>query len=280
MIIVEIIVTIAVILAVLYLLAIMPHMTKRPDLTPFQGRYYAHRGLHDNTTDAPENTLAAFKKAVDAGYGIELDIQLTRDRVPVVVHDFHLKRVAGADVRVDSLTLEELQRDYTIYNSQEHVPTLESVLKLVDGKVPLIVEFKIEGNDLGICEVAAPMLDQYQGVWCMESFNPFGVEWYRKNRPQVMRGQLSCRYLVKGEPLPGNMPKIVYWLLQNLMLNFKTKPDFIAFDHGCADMLSFRLNKKLYGITTVAWTLKNQAQLEAAEKWFDLMIFDSFVPRK
>ena len=109
MLLIKVLLIVLLVLAVLYLLAIMPHMTKRPDLTPFQGRYYAHRGLHDNAGDAPENTMAAFKKAVDAGYGIEMDIQLTKDRVPVVVHDFHLKRVAGADVRVDSLTLAELQ---------------------------------------------------------------------------------------------------------------------------------------------------------------------------
>lgn len=280
MIIVEIILIIALILAVLYLLAIMPHMTGRPDLKLFQNVYYAHRGFHDNATEAPENTLAAFKKAVDAGYGIELDIQLTKDRVPVVVHDFNLKRVAGADVRVDSLTLEELQQNYTIYNSQEHVPTLESVLKLVDGKVPLIVEFKIEGGDMGICEVAAPMLDQYKGTWCMESFNPNGVRWYRKNRPQVMRGQLAGRFLIKGQPVPPGHSKALFWCLQNLMMNFLTRPDFIAFDHTCADMWSFRINKKLFGITTVAWTLKSQEEMDKAKKWFDLMIFEGFVPEE
>lgn len=274
MLLIKIILIVVLVLAALYLLAIMPHMTRRPDLTPFTGRYYAHRGLHDNNTEAPENTLAAFRKAVDAGYGIEMDIQLTKDRIPVVVHDYHLKRLAGKDVRVNALTLEELQRDYRIYGSEEKVPTLEEVLALVDGKVPLIVEFKVEGGDLSLCDVAAPILDKYQGVWCMESFNPLAVNWYRKNRPQVMRGQLSCNYLRGKEP--GY--KMLYWVLQNLLLNFLAKPDFIAYDHHHTDMLSFRLNKILYKITTVAWTIKSQEELERAKKWYDLQIFDSFIP--
>ena len=165
-----ILITVAVI-AVLYLLAIMPHMRNRPNLTPFKGRYYAHRGLHNNKTEAPENTLAAFRKAVEAGYGIEMDIQLTKDKVPVVIHDYTLKRVCKKDVRVDSLTLKEL-RQYTVCKSKEKIPTLAEVLKLVDGRVPLIVEFKVEATDLSLCEIAPPMLDQYKGVWCMESFNP------------------------------------------------------------------------------------------------------------
>ncbi len=170
-----ILITVAVI-AVLYLLAIMPHMRNRPNLTPFKGRYYAHRGLHNNKTEAPENTLAAFRKAVEAGYGIEMDIQLTKDKVPVVIHDYTLKRVCKKDVRVDSLTLKEL-RQYTVCKSKEKIPTLAEVLKLVDGRVPLIVEFKVEATDLSLCEVAPPMLDQYKGVWCMESFNPLCVWW-------------------------------------------------------------------------------------------------------
>ena len=96
------------VIVVLYLLMIMPRMINRPDFTPFQGRLYAHRGLHDNETNAPENSLNAFQKAVDAGYGIELDVQLTKDEIMVVCHDFDLKRICGADVKVRDLTFEEL----------------------------------------------------------------------------------------------------------------------------------------------------------------------------
>lgn len=85
-----------VVLAVLYFLMIMPRMLHKPDTAPFKEWLYAHRGLHDNATEAPENSMAAFRKAVDAGFGIELDIQLTKDRIPVVFHDFTLKESAAA----------------------------------------------------------------------------------------------------------------------------------------------------------------------------------------
>ncbi|MCI8627494.1 MAG: glycerophosphodiester phosphodiesterase [Lachnospiraceae bacterium] len=267
-----ILITVAVI-AVLYLLAIMPHMRNRPNLTPFKGRYYAHRGLHNNKTEAPENTLAAFRKAVEAGYGIEMDIQLTKDKVPVVIHDYTLKRVCKKDVRVDSLTLKEL-RQYTVCKSKEKIPTLAEVLKLVDGRVPLIVEFKVEATDLSLCEVAPPMLDQYKGVWCMESFNPLCVRWYKKNRPGVMRGQLSDHFVKSGEK--GN--RILFWLLKGLFFNFLTKPDFIAYNHHYPNTWSLVIDKVVYRIPTFAWTIRSQEELEAARKRFDFMIFDRFIP--
>ena len=98
-----------VVLAVLYFLMIMPRMLHKPDTAPFKEWLYAHRGLHDNATEAPENSMAAFRKAVDAGFGIELDIQLTKDRIPVVFHDFTLKRVCGGEGKICDYTYEELQ---------------------------------------------------------------------------------------------------------------------------------------------------------------------------
>ena len=89
---------------IVYLAAIMPRIFKRPDYSSLKGYYYAHRGLHDNNSDAPENSMAAFRKAVDAGYGIELDVQLTKDRIPVIFHDDTLKRVCGVDGYVKDYT--------------------------------------------------------------------------------------------------------------------------------------------------------------------------------
>ncbi len=275
MLIIKIIGIVVLIAVVLYLLAIMPHMRNRPSLKPFQGWYYAHRGLHNNKTDAPENTLAAFRKAVEAGYGIELDIQLTKDKVPVVIHDYTLKRVCKQDIRVDSLTLKELHR-YTVYKSKEKIPTLAEVLELVAGRVPLIVEFKVEAVDLSLCEIAPPLLDRYKGVWCMESFNPLCVRWYKKNRPKVMRGQLSDHFAKSGEK--GN--RLLFWFLKSLIFNFLTKPDFIAYNHHYPNTWSLVIDKALYRIPTFAWTIRSQEELEAARKRFDFMIFDRFIPKK
>lgn len=114
--------------AALYLLMIMPRMLHRPDKTPFEGVLYAHRGLHDNTSDAPENSMAAFRRAVDAGFGIEMDVQLTLDKVPVVFHDFSLKRVCGVDKKVADYTYEELQQ-FTLFDSNERIPKFADFLE-------------------------------------------------------------------------------------------------------------------------------------------------------
>lgn len=258
---------------VLYLLAIMPRIFRKPDMTPLQNWLYAHRGLHDNDTDAPENSLKAFQKAVDAGFGIELDIQLTKDKIPVVFHDYSLKRICNVDGNVADYTYEELQQ-FTLCNSKERIPKLEEVLQLVNGRVPLIVEFKMEETDLSLCPIADELLNAYPGVYCMESFNPLAVWWYRKNRPQVVRGQLSQAFL-KEEEYKGKL----YFALQHLLLNFLSKPDFVAYNHKHYNMLSRRICRNLYKNTAVAWTIKSEQELAEAKKYFELFIFDSFVPK-
>lgn len=159
-------------IAVLYLLMIMPAMLGRPDMEPFKRWLYAHRGLHDNSSDAPENSLRAFKRAVEAGYGIELDIQLSKDKKPVVFHDFTLERICGRPGKVCDYTYEELRR-FKLCDSDEGIPSFADVLKLVDGRVPLIVELKIEHTDLSLCPIADKLLRQYSGRYCIESFHPW-----------------------------------------------------------------------------------------------------------
>ena len=100
-----IILIVIVVLAILYFLMIMPRMAHKPDTACFKEWLYAHRGLHDNATQAPENSMAAFRKAVDAGFGIELDIQLTKDKIPVVFHDFTLKRVCGGEGKISGTVI-------------------------------------------------------------------------------------------------------------------------------------------------------------------------------
>ena len=268
----NVIITILLIAVVLYMLAIMPRMMHKPDKTPFQGVLYAHRGLHDNETQAPENSMAAFRKAVEGGYGIELDVQLSKDQVPVVFHDFTLKRVCGVEGKVCDYTYEELQK-FTLCQSKERIPKLEDFLKLVDGRVPLIVELKIEWMDVSVCPQVDQQLRQYKGVYCIESFNPLGLLWYRKHHNTVMRGQLSDAFL-QEEGLKGAL----YFALEHMLLNFVTKPDFIAYNHKYYWTLSRQICKKLYRNLSVAWTIKSQRELEARRKDFVLFIFDSFIP--
>ncbi len=258
----------------IYFLAIMPRMTHRPDKTAFQGGIFAHRGLFDNETDAPENSLPAFQRAVDAGFGIELDVQLTKDKIPVVFHDFTLKRACRTSGKVADYTYEELKK-LELFHSQEHMPTLEEALAVIDGKVPIIVEFKIEWNDSSVCRIADRILRLYKGDYVIESFNPLGLMWYRRHHKDVIRGQLSDHFRKEGT---AHVP--FYFLLHYLVLNFLTKPDFIAYNHKYSKNMSRQICRYVYGATAVGWTIKNEEQFQTAKENFDWIIFDGFVPQE
>ena len=260
------------VLVLLYFLAIMPRLSHRKERKDFLGVHYAHRGLHDNAGEAPENSMAAFRKAVKKGYGIELDVQLTKDRVPVVFHDFTLDRICGKEGKICDYTWEEL-KELRLCQSGEGIPRLEDVLKLVDGRVPLIVELKVEWMDISVCAVANALLKDYKGLYCIESFNPLVLLWYRRFNNNVVRGQLADGFLKSGE-----FKGVLYFILQNLLLNGMTKPDFIAYNHLYAGNLSRRICRKFYRCMATAWTVKNQEDLIKAQKAFDIIIFDSFIP--
>lgn len=268
--------TVWIIFIFLYMLAIMPRMLFKPDRKPFLNVLYAHRGLHDNNTAAPENSLPAFRKAVEEGYGIELDVQLTKDRVPVVFHDFTLDRVCGVSGRVDEYTYEELQK-FPLCTSEEKIPTFDEVLKVIDGKVPLIVELKMEGRNLEVCPAADEILRKYRGVYCIESFNPLGLLWYRNHNRKVMRGQLSDAF---RKNLGEEYRSLLYVALEYLWFNFLTKPDFIAYDHKFYKNRSRCICRYVYGCLSVAWTVKSREELKERKEDFDLFIFDSFTPEK
>ncbi len=262
-----------IILLVLYLFLAAPRMIGRADRTPFVGhKYYAHRGLFDNKSEAPENSLAAFRKAVDAGYGMELDVQLTKDDKLVVFHDATLKRMCGVEGNVWDYTLEELQQ-FHLADSNEKIPTFEEVLRLVDGQAPLIVEYKLDRPLTKVCELGNELLSHYNGAYCIESFHPFALMWYKKHRPDVLRGQLSGN-LAKETKNPKN--KIIYTLVTHLLTNVLTRPDFIAYDHRYVNNISRRVCRWL-GALSVTYTIKSVERYEEVKNEFDLFIFDSCI---
>ena len=266
----EIVLIVLLVLILLYLFLIAPRLWKKPDRTPYMGVHYAHRGLFDNKSDAPENSLAAFQKAVDAGYGMELDVQLSKDKQLVVFHDATLKRMCGVEGNVWDYTLEELKQ-FTLADSDQRIPTFEEFLAVVDGKVPFILEFKLDVAQTIVCEKANEMLKDYMGVYCIESFHPLALMWYRKNRPDVLRGQL-CEEFFRTKQY---RKKPLFWVLSYLVFNFLTRPDFIAYNHEHAQNISRRLCKGM-GALSVAYTIKSQEEYEKAKDKFDLFIFDSF----
>lgn len=259
----------AVIIVLLYILSIKPRIFNRPDMLPLYScdGLFAHRGLFGN--GIKENTTEAFKLAVKQGYGIELDIRMSSDKIPVVIHDATLLRVFGINRRVDSMTSAEL--------AAENVPMLYDVLKIIGGKVPLIVEIKIDWSDTAICTAASGLLDNYNGAYCIESFNPLVLMWYKKNRRTVIRGQIATAFKRDGEK--GN--RLLYFALQHLLLNFMTAPDFIAYKHFYSSAFSLNLCRKLYRLPAGAWTIKNDEELlDCRNKKFNFFIFENFQPNK
>lgn len=226
---------------------------------------YAHRGLHGN--GVPENSLAAFRAAVEAGVGIELDVQLSADGEVMVFHDEDLLRMTGKEGSLYAHTQEELSA-LRLADTDEPVPTLKEVLAVVEGRVPLLVEIKPEHAVTELCEKTAALLDGYTGAYMVESFHPFAMHWFRRHRSKVVRGMLSTRLCEKGKR------RLTYFILQNLLLNFIALPDFIAFDVTHRYRYSFLLCCLFHRPFTVAWTVTDERSLRAARS-FDGLIFES-----
>lgn len=262
-----------ILLFAIFLFLTAPNVGRKDRMKPFEKQYIAHRGLYDNETDAPENSLPAFRLAVENGYGIELDLQTTTDGRLVVFHDANLERICGVDKMLYDCSYDELMQ-LSLAKSKERIPLFSEVLELVDGRVPLIVEIKGEGDWKKTTELAAFFLDNYKGLYCVESFHFGAVHWYRKHRPNVIRGQLSLDYF----KWHSKQPWIAKLALSDLWMNFLSRPDFIAYDHRQAYRLSYRIVRSLFPVENVAWTVQSQQELEKARKIFHCFIFDSFIP--
>lgn len=260
------------ILVILYLFAIRCR-SGHPGLKDLQGWNYAHRGLHGN--GVPENSMTAFKAALDHGYGIELDVHLLKDGNLAVMHDSLLNRTTGQPGRIEDLTTGDLKH-YHLEGTGETIPEFMDVLTLYNGKAPLIIELKpVDGNHAALTEAACNMMKTYKGVFCMESFDPRCVAWLYKNRPDIIRGQLTENFFKTRSDLPDYLK----FALQHCLTNFLCVPDFIAYHFATRnDTISVKLCKKLWKAQTVTWTLRSKEDYDTAvaEGW--IPIFENFEP--
>lgn len=246
--------------------------TGHPGLESLRGWSYAHRGLHGE--GRPENSLAAFQAAVEGGYGAEFDVHLLSDGGLAVIHDSKLERTTGAQGRVEELTTEQLA-DYHLEGTDQTIPTFQQVLDVFGGKAPLVIELKAENNAAALCEAVCEVLDGYQGVYCLESFDPRCLYWLKKHRPELIRGQLAYNSLKDPKS------KVPVWLkfpLTYYLLNFLVLPDFVAYDFDDRKTASNWICRKLYGIQGVSWTLRSQEDYDTAVKEGWIPIFEKFRP--
>ena len=254
-----------------YLWLILPRPSAGPDLAPLLCDY-AHRGLFDNK-EIPENSMAAFARAVEKKVGIELDLHLTKDGRVVVFHDATLERMCGKKAPISALSWEQLKKE-RLLGTEEGIPLFEDVLRLVKGRVPLLIELKGEDGNDELCWKLAPMLDAYMGEYCVESFNPLLLRWFAKHRPDVARGQLVTDLIKEGRE--GS--KLLNFALSKLLLNCLSRPDFIACDGKYKKGLAFFLCRKLFHTPFLYFTVRKKQLLEYNHRHGDHSIFEGFEP--
>lgn len=229
----------------------------------------AHRGLH--SSDAPENTLNAFDAAIEAGYPIECDVRLSADGVPVVFHDRHLGRLTDCDAIARNVPYDKM-RELNVLDTDQTIPRLADVLAVVDGQVPLLVEVKSRGDSGKLEEAVARQLDDYDGQFAVQAFNPLSVSWFRQHRPAWPRGQLA------GFPAGGaNVGMILRAILKRLFGGWLSRPDFIGYEH---DKLPYQpvTRRKERGLPVLAWTIRTREDLTRVTDYADNVIFEGIRP--
>ncbi len=262
------------ILAGLFLLYMLTVMGRHghPGMAALRGFSYAHRGLHGN--GRPENSMAAFRAALERGYGIELDLHLLKDGNLAVIHDHPMIRTTGAEGVIENLSTGDLAH-YRLEGTQETIPTFRQVLELFDGKAPIIVELKSAGSNYkALVDAAAAQLQDYAGPYCIESFDPQCIFYLRTRYPKIIRGQLTQNF-VKGK---AKLPYIIKFAMTHQLLNFLLYPDFVAYRFSDRKTLGNFLVRKLWRTQGVAWTLKSQAAQDTAVREGWLPIFEGYEP--
>lgn len=227
----------------------------------------AHRGLHDKTS--PENSISAFEKAIEAGYPIELDVQMISDGTVVVFHDSSLSRLTDNDGYLKFLTKTDLEY-LSLKDSDEKIPTFQQVLEVVDGKVPLLIEIKNEGKVGELEKNVLELLQNYKGEYAIQSFNPFVLEYFYKHAPEIPRGQLA------GYLKDAKLTFFKKFALKRMLLNKKiSHPDFISYE---AKHLPNRFIRKFKNLPLLAWTVQSQSEYLRVVKHCDNVIFENFEP--
>ena len=264
-------ITILTILLVLYLFTIRGRRGN-PAMAELRKWKFAHRGLHDEKL--PENSMGAFRAALENGYGIELDVHLLADGNLAVIHDSTLKRVTGAEGIVEDLVTEDL-KNYHLGGTEETIPTFRELLDLYEGKAPLIVELKpVKGNHNALTAKAVEMLENWNGLYCIESFDPRCIYWLKKNRPDICRGQLSGDHFQSKDKMSAWLKFVLTWHMENFLI----LPDFVAYRFVDRKNIGNFLVRKFWGVQGVSWTLRTWEEYNAAVKEGWIPIFENIKP--
>jgi glycerophosphoryl diester phosphodiesterase len=227
----------------------------------------AHRGLH-NYSSVPENSLKAFECAVNKNHPIELDIHLLSDGNLAVFHDQKLDRMTGVRGSIfaqDASTVKKMR----LFETDQHIPLIEEVFELINGKVPILIEIKNE-KEVGILEQNLQnKLAHYSGEYAIQSFNPVSVCWFKKNAPHVIRGQLSRDFK------SGNSAWYKKLLFRNLLMNWVSAPQFIGYNIKALPYAPVSIARNIFKVPILAWTIKNEQEKKKALTYADNFIFEN-----
>ena len=219
---------------------------------------FAHRGLHGR--GVPENSRAAFRAAIDAGQGIELDVRACRDGA-VVFHDARLERLCRADGPVSRRTFAELGA-IRLRASEERIAPLGEILALVGGRVPVLIEIKPPlWGGRRLCRAVAACLAGYDEPAAVMSFSRRTVFWFARHAPGVVRGLVADG---RGQRKMLAPPQLVLRLLT---------PDFLAHD---VRSLPSRLSEaaRARGLAVLAWTVRSEEEGARAARHADQIIHE------
>lgn len=237
----------------------------------------AHRGIHSSSGILIENSMPALAAAVEKGYAIELDVQLTKDKKLVVFHDKKLKRMFGLDNNLSDLTYAELS-ELKFAGTSESVPLFSDVLPMVNGRMPILVEIKNEGTVGELESMLYQELKGYTGQYAVQSFNPFSLKWFRDNAPEVLRGQLSGSFVITGYDVEyagtTRLPWYKQFMLSNLLLDFESRPNFIAYETVNVDESTLK-NLRSLKVPVLGWVIDDEAEYLSVKNYFDNFIVNT-----
>lgn len=227
----------------------------------------AHRGYHNINEGIPENSIPAFKKAINNKLIIELDVHILKDGNIVVFHDSNLKRMTGIDKEIKDYNYDEL-KEVPLQDTKEHIPLFTDVLKLINGKVPIIVETKYDVK-CGVLEKdLIEILKDYKGKYVIQSFNPFSLMYIKKHFPTALRGQLISSLNKSKIPL---IKKITFG---KMFFTIFTKPDYISCNRKILKnktIKKFRKNNLVLG-----WTIRDKKEIINIQDYCDNYVCEGF----
>ncbi|PUE63596.1 glycerophosphodiester phosphodiesterase family protein [Arcobacter caeni] len=231
----------------------------------FKNRFIAHRGLHKSRI-IPENSILAFKAAIEKNYAIEFDINITKDNQIVVFHDDDLNRLCNKKEKIEEITY-DFFKDLRLYESDEKIPLLKELLDEVNGQIPLVIEIKKHEN-IGVLEdILIKMLKEYKGEYFICSFEKDILFWLQNNKPKQIRGLIFGSFLKKFK----KYEKAIF-----LYKFLKSKADFISLDDKLIDSSIYDFCKKKE-LEVITWTIKDKKRFKQIEKKVNGVIFEGFI---